>query len=244
MNLYDDAFLYDLVHGLFAEDEIFRFFHQAAEQYGTPALELACGSGNIMIPLAEAGVEIAGIDISDTMLRACRQKAAGRGIEIKIGKGDMRSFDLGRQFPLIFIAGNSFQHLDSIGEITDCFTAVKRHLAPSGRFIVEVFNPYIPLLVREMGKRYVVGEFEDHVLTEDVAYDPATQISRINWHFWHRPTDSERTLSFTMRQFFPQELDSLFVLHGFEIEHKFGDFDRSEFDGGSAAQIVIARAVE
>jgi SAM-dependent methyltransferase len=240
MNLYDDAYLYDLVHGDFAEDEIARFFIESTEQYGSPVLELACGTGNILIPLAEAAVDIFGLDISDKMLAACRRKAAERDVKIHVGKGDMRGFDLDRKFRLIYIAGNSLQHLNSIEEISSCFESVRQHLEPDGRFLVEVFNPYIPLLVREMGKRYMVGSFGDHVLTEDVNYDSATQISHINWHFWHRPDDRERTLSFSMRQFFPQELDSLFVLHGFQIEHKFGEFDRSEFTGGSPAQIVIA----
>lgn len=240
MDLYDDAFLYDLVHGQFATGDVFQFFKQVSADYGSPVLELACGTGNILIPLAESGIDIVGLDISDKMLSACRRKADGRDVKVRVQKGDMRSFDLGRKFPLIIIAGNSFQHLNTIGEITECFDHVKRHLSSDGRLIIEVFNPYVPLLVREMGKRFVVGSFEDHVLTEDANYDAATQKSEFNWHFWHRPSDREKTLSFTMRQFFPQEFDSLFELHGFRIEHKFGDFDRSAFDSGSASQIVIA----
>lgn len=240
MDLYDDAFLYDLVHGQFAENEIFQFFIDLTDESGQPVLELASGSGNILIPLAEAGIDIYGLDISDKMLSYCRKKAAERDVRILIGKGDMRGFELDRKFRLIYIAGNSFQHLGSIDDITACFDSVRRHLEPGGKLMVEVFNPYVPLLVREMGKRYVVGEFEDYVLTEDVSYDPASQVSRFNWHFWHRPTNREKTLSFSMRQFFPQELDTLFALHGFRIEHKFGDFDRSEFTSGSPAQIVVA----
>jgi hypothetical protein len=152
----------------------------------------------------------------------------------------MRTLNLDRKFRLIYIAGNSFQHLNSIDDISACFESVRRQLEPAGKLMVEVFNPYVPLLVREMGKRYVVGEFGDHVLTEDVSYDPASQVSRFNWHFWHRPTDREKTLSFSMRQFFPQELDTLFALHGFRIEQKFGDFDHSEFTSGSPAQIIVA----
>lgn len=242
MDLYDDVFLYDLVHRPLADPDVFSFFHNAVQQYGQPVLELASGSGNILIPLAESGIDITGIDLSDSMLTACRRKAAERNLKVKIEKGDMRKFDLGRKFPLIYIAGNSLQHLNTIGEISECFANVQRHLEPGGRLLVEVFNPYIPLLSREMGRRYTVGEFADFELTEDVDYDAATQISRINWHFRHQSHGSEKTLSFTMRQFFPQEFDSLFGLHGFKIEHKFGDFDGSGFRSNSPAQIVIASA--
>lgn len=240
-DLYDDTFLYDLVHDPFASGQILQFFKDSAAEYGPSVLELACGTGNILIPLAEAGVDISGLDISDSMLSTCRRKAAEKNVAISVTKGDMRSFRVDRKFDLIYVAGNSFQHLHSTGEVTECFESAKLHLADGGRFLVEVYNPYVPMLVREMGKRFVVGSFGDYVLTEDVNYDAALQQSEFHWHFWHRPSDREKTLSFTMRQFFPQEFDSLFELHGFRIEHKFGDFDRSEFTSSSASQIVIAR---
>ena len=242
MDLYDDVFLYDLVHRPLADADVFSFFQDAVQQYGQPVLELASGSGNILIPLAESGIDITGIDLSDSMLTACRRKAAERHVKVNIEKGDMRGFDLDRKFPLIYIAGNSLQHLNTVREISECFESVKRHLAPNGKLLVEVFNPYIPLLAREMGRRYSLGTRGDYDLTEDVDYDAATQVSNINWHFRHTSTNIEKTLSFTMRQFFPQEFDSLFVLHGFKIEHKFGDFDSSDFRSSSPAQIVIASA--
>jgi len=240
LDLYDDTFLYDLVHDPLATGEILQFFKDTAAEFGPSVLELASGTGNILIPLVESGVDVFGIDISDKMLSTCRRKAAERGVKIHIQKGDMRSFELGRKFRLIYIAGNSFQHLDTIQDVSECFESIRRHLEPDGRLLIEVFNPYVPLLVREMGKRFVVGSFGDYVLTEDVFYEASKQKSTFNWHFWHRPTDREKTLTFTMRQFFPQEFDSLFALHGFRIEHKFGDFDRSEFTSGSPSQIVIA----
>jgi len=240
LDLYDDTFLYDLVHGPLATGEILQFFKDTTAEFGPSVLELASGTGNILIPLAESGVDVFGIDISDKMLSTCRRKAAEREVKVRVQKGDMRSFDLDRTFRFIYIAGNSFQHLDTIRDISECFESIRRHLEPDGHLLIEVFNPYVPLLVREMGKRFVVGSFDDYVLTEDVFYDAATQKSTFNWHFWHRPTDREKTLTFSMRQFFPQEFDSLFALHGFRIENKFGDFNRSGFTSGSPSQIVIA----
>lgn len=241
MDLYDDAFLYDLVHGPIAEAEIVGFLLDYCKVYGSPVLELASGTGSILLPIAEAGIEIRGIDLSENMLQACRRKAAERGIKAKVTKGDIRDFSLGHRYPLIIILGNSFQHLNSLPEISAFFESVKRHLEPDGRLLIEVFNPYIPLLNREMGIRYVVGEFDGHILTEDVNYDQATQVTNLNWHFLHRASGRERSLSFSMRQFFPQEFDELISLHGFEIEDKFGDFDRSPFVSGSPAQLVVAK---
>ena len=239
-NLYEDVELYDLVNGSFAEGAMLNFYDRQISLCGAPVLELACGSGHVLIPLAEKGVEIYGLDISEEMLGACQRKAAARAVKIEIQTGDMRCFELGREFNFIFIANNSFQHLSENEDVSDCLACVKRHLAPGGKFVVEVLNPYIPLLIRERGKRFVVGEFGEYVLTEDVNYQVASQINQKNWHFWHRPTDTVKTLVYSLRQFFPKEFDALFEFNGFRIEKKFGDFDESAFADDSIRQIVVA----
>lgn len=241
MDLYEDASLYDIVHGGFANPETFQFYFGQIQRCGPPVLELACGTGHVLIPLAEAGADILGLDISAEMLRECECKASERKVEVKAILGDMRRFDLERKFATIFIAGNSFQHLLTSEDVSACFASVKGHLKPGGRFIVEVFNPSLMLLAREPGKRFMVGECGEYVLSEDVKYDLATQINQINWHFWHRPTGGEKTLSFAMRQFFPEEFNLLFEHHGFRVEDKFGDLDGSEFRSESRKQIVVAK---
>jgi len=239
-NLYDDVHLYDIVHGSFADSDTFNFYRKHTEPSGSPVLELASGTGFYLIPLTENNVKITGLDISENMLRACGQKARERNIEVEVLRGDMRDFDLKRKFKTIFIAGNSLQHLYTIEEISACFKCVKRHLETDGKFIVEIINPYIPLLIREKDKRFMIGAFEDYVLTENVFFDTVTQINHIEWHFWHRPTDTEKSLSFSMRHFFPQEFDALFHFNNFRIDEKYGDFDETEFKSDSPKQIVVA----
>ena len=238
-NLYDDAFLYDLVHGEFADAETFDFYHRQIALYGSPVLELACGSGQILIPLAEKKIEIFGLDVSGAMLGACRRKALKRNVKVEIQSGDMRSFELKRKFKTILIAGNSLPHLTGNRDVFACLDCVKRHLAPGGKFIVEILNPFVPLLSREPGKKFMVGEFGEFVLTEDADYSAATRIIHKNWHFWHRPSDKITTISFSQRQFFPRECDALFQYKGFRIDKKFGDFDESAFSGDSPKQIFV-----
>ncbi|NJM52927.1 MAG: class I SAM-dependent methyltransferase, partial [Blastocatellia bacterium] len=73
-----------------------------------------------------------------------------------------------------------------------------------------------------------------------VRYDSATQINYIDWHYKNLYHKEEQTVSFTMRQYFPQELDALFLYNGFRIEAKFGDFDCSDFNANSPKQIIVA----
>lgn len=244
MNLYEHTWLYDLVHEKPADSEQVAFYERCIERYGSPVLELACGSGNYLVTLSQPDVVISGLDISPEMIHAAEERAGKHSIETNLFSGDMRSFDLNGKFALIFIAGNSLQHLLTLEDIESTFDSVKSHLKPGGKFIVEVFNPSLELLIRNPKERYFVGEYRTDagfiIITENVCYDTATQINRIDWHYRNQYANEEKTVSFTMRQFFPQELDSLFRYNGFRIEHKFGDFDESSFSSRSPKQIIVA----
>jgi len=247
-SLYSDARRYDLVEGAFAAGDFLDFYKRQIARYGEPVLELACGSGRLTIPLAETGVEITGLDISEEMLDLAALKASERGVKIPLVRGDVRSFNLGREFKFIFIPAQSLTHLHKREEIEDCFACVRRHLAEEGRFLVELFNPAVKLLARDSDHRYSVGEYEDTneegsrvFVAEEVRYDAATQINYIRWFFRNERSDQERVLSFEMRQFFPQEIDALLWYNGFLIEHKYGGYDEKEFYSGSPKQLIVCR---
>ena len=245
MNFYEQAWLFDLVHAKPADSENINFYQRAIDYYGQPVLELASGTGNFLVTLTENDYDISGTEKFEERINFSKEKAESRNVETNLFNADMRDFELNQQFNLIFIAGNGLQHLKTIGEVASCFASVKRHLLPNGRFIVEVFNPSVQLLSRTPPKRHFVGEYRTDegwiVIETTVRYDSATQINYIDWHCKNQYWKEEQTISFTMRQFFPQELDALFAYNGFVIEHKFGDFDESPFSNNSPKQIVVAR---
>ncbi len=243
-DLYEQNWLYDLVHEKTADSEQVVFYERAIEQFGQPVLELACGTGNYLVTLSKNDYDISGADKFEEMLNATREKAETRNVETNLHSADMRDFNLDQSFNLIFVAENGLQHLKTTHEVSACFQSVKRHLKPGGRFIVEVFNPSIELLNRNPNERYFVGEYRTEegwvVLTTSVRYDSATQINHINWHYKNQYWKKEQIVSFTMRQFFPQELDALFQYNNFRIEAKYGDFQCNSFQGNSPKQIIIA----
>ncbi|MEK7724468.1 MAG: class I SAM-dependent methyltransferase [Acidobacteriota bacterium] len=246
-NLYEHLWLYDLVHAKPSDSEQISFYERAIELYGQPVLELACGTGEYLVTLTENDFDISGTEKFEESLNATREKAESRNVETNLYSADMRDFNLNQHFNLIFAAGNSLQHLKTIPDVAACFASVKRHLARNGRFIVEVFNPSVELLNRNPNQRYFVGEYRTDdgwiVLHTTVRYDSATQINFIDWHYKNQYHKEEQTVSFTMRQYFPQELDALFLYNGFRIEHKFGDFDCSDFNSNSPKQIIVASKV-
>lgn len=247
VSFYSDAERYDLVMGAFASGDLLDFYRRRVARYGEPVLELACGSGRLTIPLAKVGVNITGIDISEQMLDLAKLKANKAGVNIHFLQEDMRSFDLGEKFKLIFIPAQSLSHLHTRAEIEDCFSCVRRHLADEGRLLIELFNPSVNLLARQSDRRYTVGQYENPkesfqvYVSEEVRYDAASQINHIRWFFRDGRSNEETVLSFAMRQFFPQEIDALLGYNGFRIEHKYGSYNDEEFSSDAAKQLIICR---
>jgi len=211
-------------------------------------LELACGSGRLTIPLAEAGVQIMGLDLSEAMLTHTVVKASERGVHFPVVRGDIRSFQLGQVFKVICIPAQSLTHLHTREELEACFSCVRRHLAEDGRFVIELFNPWVKLLARQSTQRYGVGEYEDPhgkdsrvLVTEETWYEAATQVNHIRWFFQTEGESKETELRFAMRQFFPQEIEALLWYNGFLIERKYGGYDEQAFASDSPKQLLVCR---
>ncbi|MEP7038581.1 MAG: class I SAM-dependent methyltransferase [Acidobacteriota bacterium] len=228
-----------------ADGEQINFYERMIARFGQPVLELASGTGNYLVTLSENDFDIAGTEKFDARFNISREKAKRRNVENNLHSADMRDFNLDQKFKLIFIAGNALQHLKTNAEVASCFASVKRHLAPGGKFIVEIFNPSVALLNRHPNERFFVGEYRTDdgwiVIHTTVNYVAAKQINHVNWHYKNQYHKEEQTVSFTMRQFFPQELDALFEYNGFHIEAKHVDFDESDFNANSPKQIIVAR---
>ena len=221
------------------------FYRAIARDHGGPILELACGTGRILAPLASDGHDVAGVDLEESMLAVARAKLLGSS---QLICGDMRHFNLGRKFRLIFLAFNSLGHLYQRADVENCLGRVKVHLSDDGLFVLSMFNPDLRLLVRGMNDIREVSRYPDPgsgrevVVTETASYDRASQVITSNWHYSIGGEQFKNRLR--LRIFFPQELDALLHYAGFEIRTKFGNFDRTEFSSDSPHQIILAEVAE
>lgn len=208
----------------------------------SPVLELACGTGRVAIPLAQAGFSVTGIDYSEGMLETARQKSSA----VEWVQGDIRDFHLDRQFSTVIFVFNALCHLLTIDDFEACMRCVRQHLAPGGRLIIEVFVPDFQILMRAPDRIFLFSEYDDpdgggriDVMSSN-HYEPDTQINRVTTY--HRfPNAPEKQGSLDMRMYFPQELDALLRYNGFVIEQKYGDYDGRPFDAKSEMQLVVCR---
>ena len=207
-----------------------RFYVDEVLKGGGPALELGCGSGRLTIPIAQEGVEILGIDLSESMLGTARSKAQAAAVPVEFIQADMRRFDLGRKFSTVIIPGNSLLHLLTIDDLKQCLTAVRSHLAPSGRLIFDITNWDVQVLARDPKQRFPALRF----IEETAQYDAAKQVRDIQWYV----PDKQR-IEYRLRVIFPQELALLLDAGGFQLQTRFGEFTREPFNSSSPRQVCL-----
>jgi SAM-dependent methyltransferase len=130
---------YDQMYATFRADIS---VHQAeANAARPPVLEVCCGNGRILLPLAEAGVEIDGLDADAPMLDDLRRKAAERGVRPKTYQADMRDFTLPRRYGYVFIGFNTFGHNLTQHDQLRTLLCCREHLEEGGHLTLVLFHP-------------------------------------------------------------------------------------------------------
>lgn len=230
---YQDARHYTANYQKRVED--IDYYLSVAESHGGRVLEYGCGNGRIALPLAHAGFDVAGVDLSATMLRDFRARLkktpAAVAERVTLKRGDMRRVKLDRRFDLVLCTFNTFLHLYTWQDVERFLTRVREHLAPRGRFVVDLSIPMPEELARDPKRLFRAPRFR-HVTTgemvrygERFAYDPLTQVEMVDMVF--EPVDRPRAKWVTPlahRQFYPQELEALFHYNGLEVVKRHADF--------------------
>jgi SAM-dependent methyltransferase len=218
------------------------FYLEEAKAVGGPVLELGCGTGRVMIPLLSTGFDVHGLDASTAMLEVARQKREQLPAEdakrLHLHLGDMCEFELGQQFAFIFIAFRSFQNLLTPEEQRRSLVCVRKHLAPNGKAIIDLFDPRYDLILPGRQEnvclsRDVIQVSGNHVLVETLerVNDPVTQTFRERWRFTETNSNGQLVLQeeeyLQLRWTFRYEMRHLVESCGFAIEFEYSDFHRS-----------------
>jgi SAM-dependent methyltransferase len=229
-----------------------RYYVELAQRVGGPVLELACGAGRISLPIARAGIDLVGLDASTRMLAYAEERKSQLPKRVqerlRFTLGDIRTFRLGKRFPLIVCAFNSMQHLYGRFDMERFLARVRAHLAPGGLFAFDVLMPEPEFHVMKPGKRWARSPFTHPVskvryeYTEAYAHDPIAQVLHIDIRLAH-PTDPERNVEMLVshRQFYPQELEALLHWGGLSVVERYGDFDKSVLGPESISQVMVCR---
>ncbi len=135
----------ELYDAIYADRDDIGFWQALAADANGPVLELGCGTGRVLLPLARAGLEITGLDFSAAMLARCRARLGAEPPEVRgrvrLVEADMTSFDLGRRFAAITCPFGGFQQLRTVEQQLACLDRCREHLLPGGTLVLDLPNP-------------------------------------------------------------------------------------------------------
>jgi SAM-dependent methyltransferase len=236
------------------------YVDQCRAKAGTAArvLELGCGTGRILLPIARAGCSIVGLDRSRPMLDRLRTHLAAEPEEVKkrvrLHEGDMRDFELTERFDIIIAPFRSFQHLVSVDDQLACLKAVRRHLARGGKFIVDVFNPDFGRLAAPWGAEH--EDTPDTPLPNGRHFRRTSRVAAVHrteqysdveiiYYLTTASGATDRVVQkFPMRWFLRFELEHLLARSGLAVRDVYGTFDRGPLRDDSPEIIVVAERVD
>ena len=215
------------------------FYRRMARETGGPILEVGCGTGRVAAALAADGHEVVGIDLSAPMLRLAAQRRealpAVAAARLSFHRADLATLDLGREFALIVTPARVFQFMLTTAAQREALVALRSHLRPNGRLVLDLFDPRLDRVVPgaeaiTRGGELIHPTTGNRVTWEitDQRPDPARQLIDEDWTFSEidasgkvlRTTTEQLTLRWSLRS----EMRLLFELVGFEVIADYGDF--------------------
>ena len=202
---------------------------------GGAALELAIGTGWIALPLAERGIRVDGIELSEAMVDELRRRPGGDKLAVTIG--DMADVGVSGRHRLIYVVANSLFNLLTQEDQVRCFENVAAHLEDDGVFLIEVFRP--DWLYRLRGDQYVDAEGieVDEVRLDVARHDPLTQLLDESHVVLSR--DGVRLNPVVTRYAWPSELDLMARIAGLRPKERWGGWSREPFTAESEYLVAV-----
>jgi SAM-dependent methyltransferase len=225
--------------GMFAAEVLAPTVDRLAQLAGEgAALEFAIGTGRVAVPLAERGVPVTGVELSLPMVERLRTKADEATIPVIIG--DMATTAAPGTYTLVYLVFNTISNLLTQAEQVECFRNAARHLAPGGRFVVELWVPELRKL--PPGQPAMVCQSEPGYILLDT-YDVLHQ-QVVSHHFRFDQTPRAELFRSPHRYIWPAELDLMAQLGGFELESRHADWTGAAFTAESRSHVSVYRIPE
>ncbi len=230
------------------------FYVEEAKRATPPVLELACGTGHVTIPIAQAGVDVWGVDSSTESLMVATEKA--EKLKPFPGKlhfrlADMRDFSLRRRFDLIIIPHRSLLQLLTLEDLERALINIRHNLKDQGRLIFNIFVPDVRGMTSDWSQPRHVRDVTDPytnrttVTWELTTYDSFNQVINARYIYDELNAQGEVTKrtyrDMKLRYIYRYEMQLLLKNVGYEIVDLYGGFDRRPFDRSSTEMIWVVR---
>jgi SAM-dependent methyltransferase len=228
------------------------FYLAMAKETGGPVLELACGTGRVLLPLARTGFDVTGIDLSQAMLDKLQAKLDKEPREVQarvaLKCADMRDYRFSQEFKLVFCAFNSFLHMMTTDDQLACLRSVREYLADDGRLVIHIFAPSYKRLgspdETETSVKPDPETGQDMVVTNISMRHPENQTIDA-WEYVDRIGDDGSVkrypARYTLSWIHHREMHLLLRLAGYDVVAVYGGYDKRPYDYTSGMQLFVAK---
>lgn len=252
MSEFDEiAAFYDVMYSDRREDVT--MYVDFATIIGGPILECGCGTGRVLFPVAEKGIEIWGIDSSEKMLDIARSKLYKLPVDlrknVRLRLQNMLDFEIDKTFKLCIIPFRAFMHLLTPEDQNKALRRIHRSLESDGHLVIDIFAPSHEMLAKEKTTirteekvNSVTGQRFN--LTDKVSYDHTDQLIHVERHYEHLKGGEvlcHKVMPFTLRYTFRYEMQALLEKNSYRIKNVFGQFDKRPYDYKSGEMIFVAQ---
>ncbi len=227
------ARVYDLLYGG-ALDTPATVERLAALAGDGPILELGVGTGRIACPLAERGIPVHGIEVSEAMVAELRARPGGDRVAVTLG--DFAAVPVPVPFSLVYVVFSTLFGLLTQDDQVRCFENVAQRLAPGGAFLVEAFVPDLTRFTRGQNLSTVRVEL-DGVMLDATKVDVAAQ--RVDSQHVVIAEEGIRLYPVRLRYAWPSELDLMARLAGLRLRERHGGWRGEPFTAASTRHVSV-----
>ncbi|AOY75977.1 class I SAM-dependent methyltransferase [Clostridium formicaceticum] len=222
-----------------------KFIQEASKNTDDKVLDIACGTGNYAIALAERGFQVSAIDLDEAMMKTVEEKARAKGVQLTTYVGDMR--ELGtylqqRSFDLAFCIGNSLVHLTKLEEIQNALHQMHNILGNEGKLILQIIN-YDRIMKYSIDGLPTIEDREAGVkFVRKYNYDESKRLIYFNTELIVTKNGETRTFtnSVPLYPLLSHQLIAMLQIAGFKDVKLYGNFMEENYKEESYATVIIA----
>jgi SAM-dependent methyltransferase len=206
---------------------------------GTPGrlLEQGSGTGRLLVPLAERGFSVQGVELSPEMVAQMNEKPGGQNIPVVIE--DMTSFELDERFDIVLLAYNTLFSLTSQARQVQCLENAAGHLAGGGRLVLEAYAPY-PMTKLPPKNVLTYALKVDEVVLMPTLHNQVDQTIEVNIVVLRE--DGIRLYPSRVRYAWPPEIDLMARLAGLALDERWADWSREPFGSNCDSHVSVYAA--
>ena len=228
-------------------------YTELAEEYGSPILDIGCGTGRVMMHLAQEDLDVHGIDYDEAMLEVAEHKREAMPHlkdKLTIYKGNVLTYQLEKRFRMVLLTYNMLTHFREQAAQIELLKRLRELVDDDGVLVIDLPNAGNVYASEDtdavtLERTFVVPDSGHLVMQQSVStLDRAEQLLHVTWIYDEVTADGTLKRVYApliVRYFFLAELRLLLQLTGFKVDEVYGEYDGSEYLDGSSRLIVIAK---